>query len=325
MKRTISIFILGLSFALAGCQPKVATIPGAENMRMTTEGRLFSTGAQGIYEVKKNGQDFTTTRLNKEACQHLGLAEKNDWLFSVCMTKYPGVKILPPFYRSAEASLWAYPLTADPATATMVNIAKLENFFIPNGMDALPNTDQLIIADENFVSTGGVTLVDIDFSGDTPSVTAQKSKWISKDQGVSKANGVRVIGSSIFLTDKGSVKRVDLNEEGAPETAVVLYEDKTTLDDLAPFCDGVVVADFIKGLLVYTNSDGSKQSVIQTGLFTPSSVLMTATPMFKEDAYLVTQVGRFFEQESPSAKGKILEFSKNAMNLSCDTLKEDKE
>lgn len=315
--------MLSLCFFIVGCQPRVAAVPGAENMRMTTEGRLFATGSQGIYEIKKDGTNYTRTRLNTKPCQHLGLAEKNDWLFSVCMTKYPNLKILPPFHSSAKASLWAYPLTADPASAVMTNIGKLNDFFIPNGMDSLPSGNQLIIADENFIATGGVTLVDIDFTGDTPSISSQTSKWISKTQKVSKANGVRVIGNSIFLTDKGSVKRVDLNDKGEPQVAKELYTDKTTLDDLAPFCDGVVAADFIKGQLIYVNRDGSKKQVIQTGLFTPSSVLMKATPMFDKDAYLVTEVRRFFEKESNNTKGRILEFSKEEKKISCKTLSQN--
>lgn len=321
MKRLLSLAVLGLSFSLTACQPKVSTLPSAENMRMTTDGRLFATGSQGIYEIKKQGDTYTRARLNQEPCQHLGLAVKNDWLFSVCMTKYPGIKIFPPFYTSAEASLWAYPLNTDSADASITNIGRLEDFYIPNGMDALPDSDQLIIADENFISIGGVTLVDIDFSEEIPKISAQTDKWISKDQDVSKANGVRVIGNAIFLTDKGSIKRIDLDEAGMPQKAALLYDDKTTLDDLAPFCDGVVAVDFLKGRIVYANKDGSKTSIIQSGLFTPSSVMMNATPMFDSDAYLVTEVRRFFEGESDNAKGRILDFSKSEMNLSCDSLK----
>lgn len=320
MIRVLTLTIISLSVLLAGCQPKVSTLPGAENMRMTTDGRLFATGSQGLYEIKKQGNTYARERLNSEPCQHLGLAEKNGWLFSICLKNYPGLGSFPVLFRDADASLWAYPLTANTPNPSLVNIGELNNFFIPNGMDALNNSDKLIIADENFIGQGGVTLANIDFSGDTPVLSTQESKWIGRDQGVSKANGVRVIGNSIYLTDQGSIKRVDLNAEGEPQVAKTIYTDGTILDDLAPFCDGVVAADFIKGRLVYANKDGSKTSIIHSGLFTPSSVMMNATPMFDDDVYLVTEVRRFFEKESDKAKGRILEFSKNKLNISCDTL-----
>lgn len=323
MTRIIPI-MLGICFFISGCQLKLTTMPSAENMRMTEDGRLFATGSQGVYEIKKVGEEYTRVRLNEEACQHNGLAIMNGWVYTVCAKSYPTFTLVPPFINWADASLWAYPLNEDPATAKLKYVDKLDGYIIPNGIDALPETNEILVADETFIAIGSVSLYKIEMQNNEPvGFSETRSKWLSKEQGVTDANGVRVIGQSVFLTDLGTIKRVDLDANRNPIATTVIYSEATILDDLAPFCDGVVATDFIRGQLVYVNADGAKSQVIQKGLFFPTAVMMDASPLLDGDNYLVSQLGMFFEPDDETARGKILYYSKDAMGLSCDSIGED--
>lgn len=325
MASRILPLLMLLTFLISGCQPKVATIPSAENMRMTKDGRLFVTGSQGIYEIKKGNDKYTTNKLNTDNCQYKGLAEMNDWLYTLCIESYGGLDSTAPFYKFASTSIWAYPLKEDPSTAKLRRLSPVVSaYFLPNGMDALPEKNQLIVADDNPLFDYAISLVDIRFESNEPvgvRITGSQAQWINEAQGVTRAKGVRVIDNSVFFTAKGELRRVDLDENGEPiTTATLLYKDKSIFYDLAPYCDGVVIADFLKGQLVYVNKEGTKAQVIQKGLFTPSAVVMNAAPMFDDDVYLVSELGRPSEGEGGTAKGKVMEYSKSEKGLSCDKI-----
>lgn len=313
MFRLLAIFFCSLT--LTGCFTKeeVTRLHGAENMRMTSDGRMFATGSTGLYEITRNQGNIEKRQINTEYCQHSGLAEMHGWLFSVCMEKMPGFTLTPPFYTTAEASLWAYSLTS----GEFFNIGELTDFYIPNGIDALAQENAILIADENFMGQGGVSKATINFSAEVPFIESVEQQWIGANQDVGIANGVRVLNNAVFLTDKGSLKRVPLNANGEPQPSQTLYSAFTILDDLAPFCEGVLVTDFIGGKLVYVSEDGSKVWKSPTGLVTPSSVLPNAQPLFGKDIILVTELRRFSEKADQSPWGRLVAVKPKTGHLRC--------
>lgn len=313
MLRLFVIFICSLT--LTGCFAKedVIRLHGAENMRMTSDGRLFATGSTGLYELTRDRGNITKRQINTQPCQHLGLAEMHGWLFSVCMEKTPGFVLKAPFYTPAKASLWAYSLT----TAGFFNVGELTDFYIPNGIDALGQDNAILIADENFMGQGGVSKAIINFDAEIPFIESVQPQWIGANEDVGIANGVRVLNNAVFLTDKGSLKRVPLNTRGEPQTSQTLYSAFTILDDLAPFCDGVLVTDFIGGKLIYVSEDGSRTWTSPSGLVTPSSVLPNAQPLFGNDVILVTELRRFSEKAHQSPWGRLVAVKPNMDHIRC--------
>lgn len=322
----VLVCLLGLSGCFVG--EELTRIPGAENSLMTHDGRLFVVGSQGLYAVTRDTESTKTEstinnvqgklsvnvrKINTTNCQFLGLAEMHGWLFSTCAEKLPGLKLSRPYLTDAKASLWAYSLRDD----TLIEVAPLQGFSIPNGMGVLAASNQLLIADENFFGQGGVTRLTLDFSGETPRVLDVEPEWIGAAQGVSYANGLKVVGNDVFLTEKGSLKKITL-ESGEPAAVSTLYSSFTILDDLAPYCKGVVATDFLQGRLVYVSADGTTVRVSNSGFHTPSSVIADASPIFAQGTMLVTELRRFSEKQSRFTLGRLLAVSETAIGLGCE-------
>lgn len=268
-------------------QQDVALIPNAENIRMSSAGRIFVSAADAVYEVVKDDSEaYATQPVIAEDCSYnAGLAQLRDWMFSVCVNLNP--MFVGDRLSLASGKLFARSLHDD----RVVLVGELSDFSLPNGIDAIAEDDVILIADEDFTGGGGVARAAIDFSSDAPVIANLQTRWIGSAQNVSAANGVRVIGRDVFLTDINTVKRVPLDGQGEPGVAQVIYQASTVLDDLAPYCDGLLVADFIRGLLVYTTLDGSVAVESSGGFASPSAVLAQATPLFEPDQILVTLVG----------------------------------
>ncbi len=114
--------------------------------------------------------------------------------------------------------------------------------------------------------------------------------WIGAAQGVYAANGLRVAGNSLFLSDLGRIKRVDLDSNWEyPQKAEKIVSRLTVFDDFDLYCGGLLVADYIGGDLLWTSLDGSQVHKLITGLTSPSAVLSDPTPLFEEGQILFTE------------------------------------
>lgn len=291
-------------------QQDVALIPNAENIRMSDSGRIFVAGADAVHEVLKdeNGSYSTQIVIDEDCTYNAGLALLHDWLFSVCVNLNPVFE--DDRLSLADGKLYARSLSDD----RVVLVGELDGFALPNGIDAIVQDNAILIADEDFTGGGGVARAVVDFSSGVPVLSELQTRWIGTAQNVSAANGVRVIGGDVFLTDIGAVKRVHLDDEGVPETAQVIYQASTVLDDMAPYCDGLLVADFLRGLLVYINLDGSAAVESTAGLASPSALLPVATPLFEPGQILVTLVGGLASETSTHGD-RLAYFTAEALGL----------
>jgi len=265
----------------------VVLIPNAENIRMTTDGRIFVSGSDAVHEIVKNSAGvYSAPVAIEEGCTYYGgLAQLHDWMFSVCVD----VNIIFSEDRVYLASgrLLAHSLVDD----RTVTVATLDDFFLANGIDAIEHENAILIADEDFTGKGGVTKMTLDFVSGEPVLMSMQTRWIGNAQNVRAANGVRVIGDDVYLTDIDTVKRVPIDESGTPGPAEVIYQAPTVLDDLAPYCDALLVADFLRGILVYVPLDGSTAVESTAGFASPSAVLPVATPLFEPGQILMTLAG----------------------------------
>lgn len=288
VSKVISVFAAAL--LLSACleqvaQQDVVEIPQAENIRMSDGGRVFVSGADAVHEIVSDGNGgYAAQPFVQEDCSyHAGLAQLRDWMFSVCVNLNP--MFVDGYLSLASGTLYARSLTDD----RVVLVGELTDFSLPNGLDAIAEHDVILIADEDFTrQRGGVARAVVDFSSGAPVLAELQTRWIGGAQNVSAANGVRVIGRDVFLTDIDTVKRVPLNAEGEPGDAQVIYQADTVLDELVPYCGGLLVTDYIRGLIVYTALDGSAAVESRAGFVTPSAVLAQATPLFEPGQILVT-------------------------------------
>ncbi|HVK99216.1 MAG TPA: hypothetical protein VM553_05355, partial [Dongiaceae bacterium] len=261
--RWISSCLIVAALLLSGCLQKtpVASIKDAENIRRTTDGRVFVTGGDGLFEIRRNESgsfDAIFVATSEQGCSyHAGLAELHDWLFFVCARQTE--LSLRELNFIDSGALLAYSLRDDCRAVEsslpdgcVVPITDLSGYQFPNGLDALVTEDAILLADEEFLrGRGGISKVKIDFSAGIPVLADYQHHWLNADHGVYAANAVRVVDGNIYLTDVGFFKRVKLNVDGSPSRAKILFRSETFLDDFDVTCNGFLIADFVRGRLVY--------------------------------------------------------------------------
>lgn len=271
---------------LTACTPKqpVLDLPDAENLHFTPDGRLIASG-KGIYEiVLRNGQ-YEAVPLYAGDCAFAGIAQRGNWLYSVCAT----------------GPLWAskrYLLAAEvqAGITPQFQIIKQIDLVIPNGM-AFDRNGVLLLADENFLGGGKVVRVHI-ADGATPQVT-RIDDWLDYRHGVFYPNGIRVVGDQLFLTDTGTVKIIRFDDDGTVLANRTLYSRNTIFDDLLPACGGAAVADYINGTVLYIDRDGNKRYESSAQSFPGASSLQIGRPpLFTGYQLLVTEKGMLLETDS---------------------------
>jgi len=172
------------------------------------------------------------------------------------------------------------------------SVMELADYQFPNGLDALPQEDAILIADEDFfLAKGGVSKATFDFNGEKPELIDYQYQWIGPDQQVFAANGVRVVDEAVYLTDIGFFKRVAIQPDGNPAQAEILYKNLTVMDDFDEFCDGFLITDYVKGRLVYVPMEGTKPQVTAGGLDSPSALLGNPASPFNDGSIWVTESG----------------------------------
>lgn len=307
--------------ALAGClqKDKLATLPDAENLLFTSDGRLLVSSGTGVVELRAQGTGHVAVPVASEAgtCNHTGLAQLGDWVFTACQK---GLGLL----GTADNHLLAARLVAgQPLQFVQVDRASpdpMDALAIPNGLAVSPD-GRLLVADYNLFAAAGVARVALSFAGARPRIVGFEPNWLSGSHGVFHPNGVRVQGQELFVSDLSSVKRYRFDAAGqvplylaAPDgrsvkNEVLVYQGLGIVDDIQPHCGGVVVTDFTGGRLVYmapTGPDanglpGYRQALASPlqSLQQPSAVVVGRAPLFGGHDVLVTEKGLLFDFGSP--------------------------
>ena len=286
LRKTSLTAAVALSLLLAACTPKqpLLDLPDAENLHFTPDGRLIASG-KGIYEiVQRNGQ-YEAVPLYGADCAFAGIAQRGDWLYSVCATG--------PLWASKRYLLAAKLQTG---VSPQFQIIKQIDLVIPNGM-AFDRNGVLLLADENFLGGGKIVRVHI-ADGAIPQVT-RIDDWLDYRHGVFYPNGIRVVGDQMYFTDTGAVKIIRFDDDGNVLDHRTLYRRNTIFDDLLPACGGAAVADYINGTVLYIDRDGNKRYESSPQTFPGASSLQIGRPpLFSGHQLLVTEKGMLLETDS---------------------------
>lgn len=299
---------------LAGCldRDSIAVIADAENQLFTPDGRLVVTGGTGVFEVvAAAGGGYAARPIAAEvsgSCNHTGLAQIGAWIFTACVQRRP--------FQSADHHLLAARAVAgQPLHFVQVDRASadpMDALALPNGLAATPD-GRLLVADYRLPGTAGVARVALDLTGERPRITAFERDWLAAAHGIGHPNGVRVQGRELFVSDFSFVKRYLFDDRAevplfltmpggvTVKNEVLVFQGATAVDDIEPFCGGVVVTDFIGGRLVYMAPDGldarglpkyrEARSTPWQALHAPSSVKLGRAPLFDGHDVLITEKG----------------------------------
>lgn len=265
---------------------RLVTIPDAENLIFTTQGRLFVTG-DAAYEIVIDPDASTTSylaqRIDDASCADstgfLGLAEVANTLYSLC-----------------GGQLWAGTLGD---TVVLQAIHTLPPMGLPNGM-ASDDAGRLYITDGPTSQTPQIVRVTLDAGN--PLAVVGDEVWTT--DGLEFPNGITWDGSALYIVDAsqsgspGLVKRIALNADGSAGTPEVIYEHASVLDDLDVFDDNtLIVSDFTNGRIFLLGKDGSLLSSSPVASFVAASAVMRGTtPLFGPDDILVTDKGLLGER-----------------------------
>lgn len=335
VSKRLSCALLMLAPVLTGCLEKqvVASIPDAENILFTEDGRLLVTGGKDVYQLTRQTDASGNASYERRVaspvglegkCNYTGLAQQGDWVFTTCVElKWLIIRNNHLLAANLNADNFRFDYVVSPKDTK----DPLDRAFIPNGMDFAPD-GALLIADENFVATSGVdrAVLDIPSSAEwqdnpdvMPTLVSYEKDWLSASPyDVHSANGLKVEGQNLYITEGGKLKRFQFDAQGQipatvqdangntiNNTGTTLWQNSLAiLDDLQPYCDGVAVSSFLSGRIHYIaryEDPATGREFFETiysspgfGFDNPSSLAVGAGEGFDGRRLLVTEKGILF-------------------------------
>jgi hypothetical protein len=240
---------------------RVLRVPGAENALYTPDGRLFVTGAESVYEIRQdsNGR-LRAVDLYDGKCNFTGLAQRGNVLYTAC---------------KRDPAPWTVPVLLAARLADRPRfepVYQLSGLSLPNGMD-VDERGSLYVADTDLIHG---KIVRLEFRADRPTAVEKRTDWATEHVG--PANGLKVSGSSIYITAGGAVKRVPIrSDKRAGSVTVVKDFLGHILDDLTVAGEHLVVTDYTGGRVLLLQRDGTVLAE-KRGFVSPSAVTLTPAP-----------------------------------------------
>jgi len=312
------LFLLILSLIiLVSCEEKEtiqSNVADAENSFYTTDGRLFITGHQYIYEYTKSSglkKVFYT-----EKAEFLAMAQVGNYLYVIRSTMgfYPDVDFnlidmfndgLIPYLADTLSDMIMEKellrINLNDSSYNFQAVHTIENMFLPNGMVA-DKDGNLYIADETFLSNGQIVKIS------TTGGIYNQSVWLDNSDGVYSPNGMAIKNNTIYFTDfkisqmKGYVKKVTIYN-GNPGSVYELFSKTGILDDLSTGIlkdkEGIAVADFTGNAILLLDMNGKLKDTLCKGqIMMPSSVVAGKGQGFDSNDLIVTEKGMLYNYSS---------------------------
>ncbi|MGH8447168.1 MAG: hypothetical protein ACREVL_18010 [Solimonas sp.] len=259
------------------------TVPDAENLLFSSDGRLFVSGGTNVYEVHRDGADgYAMTPLYDGSCNFTGLAIVRGTLYANCF----------------DGNLYAASLTAQPALRPIHALG----LKAPNGLAPGPD-GELYIVNGPLAVLPDPKIVRLKLDpADSLKVTEQVD-WFHA--GLLAPNGLQRHGRTIYVSNTGlgglgEIRAVPIEDDGSAGTATQFASFLSVPDDFSFVGDSVLAAFFGTGQIALLGADG--KLVAQTALLSfsfPSQVRYGQAPLFAPEDLLVTEKGLLFDNNSP--------------------------
>ncbi len=257
-----------------GTLERLLTIPDAENLLFSDEGRLFVSGGTNVFEITQGTAGLVATPLSGSECNFTGLAIRAATLYAACF----------------DGQLYAAPLSA---VSTLAPLGPL-GIAAPNGMAVGPD-DALYIVNGPL---GAARILRVALATDDPLQIAGTDIWLSS--GLLAPNGIQADGETFYVTDSplpalGAVRTVAWTPTG-PGTITTLATFPSLPDDLSllPGDDGISVLapEFLTGGLRLFGPDGALINALPAlQLQSPSQARRGQPPLFSGDEIVITEKG----------------------------------
>ena len=259
----------------------VQGIGDAENTTFTADGRLFVTGGENAYEIVRDADGYRAEPLYAGTCNFTGIAARDSYLYATCAE---GADLL----RSTPHLLVG---ALDTHVALEV-VHQFRKLGIPNGI-AFDARGRLFVSD--FTPLAG-KIVTLTLDPSNPRRVAREAVW--HDMGHPLANGLKIAGSHVYLTDLGELKVIPIRSDGSAGPVHSLAMRLSVLDDLWVGDDRIIVADFYGGRLLHYSLTGKLLKQTPPLFRSPSSVRPGRPPLVPEGSLVVTEKGALGELTS---------------------------
>lgn len=255
----------------------------AENLFFTPDGRLFVSGAEDIYEIKRAPDGtFTKTDHFHDNCIVEGIVYREGYLYGVCWDP------------NNQAFLIAGEITDDPV---FVTVADLGNGTTPNGMAIGPDG-------RIYVTYFGTNqIMRLSLAG--PMTLSGVEVWAD---GLPFVNGIKYVDGFMYVTllnltlvsEFVRIPVLDDGRAGTPEP--LLARPLSVLDDIIPFEDGFVLTDYLAGTLIFwSEMRGTYAETPPLTFYGPTSLAQGRPPMFDERQLIVAEKGLLFVRDEAVA------------------------
>jgi hypothetical protein len=230
-------------------------ITSVENILFTSDGRLFASGDDGIFELQRDATSHAFTKTNLHpggTCKFGGMVELGDALYANC-------------YDGTDSFVYAGVLTAHP---TFASIFTLKGVALANGL-AADQQGGLYVT----VTIQG-SILRVQLAKDDPFKVTGQETWLSNTgPGGTLPNGIKIVGDWMYYDDLfGTLSRVSVSRK--PRNPQVLIHEFAWFDDLFVDGRGILVADYFFGAVRAYDLNGRALSATALGTFTnPSAVL----------------------------------------------------
>lgn len=345
--------LLALLFGvfIIGCQPEkveftptktLVSVEEPHSMFMTSTGRLFINNKLGkIYEVVEANDGYQLEQFNGEECKDAyGLAEKNGWLFSVCIKSgtynFAFGKLFGmwgPDFRYSSSRLMAYPLKGQNDSTTFMDVGNLTEFTDTRAIVAMTTKNELIIGQDCPFCLSRVGKIELDFSGDMPTIVNQKPTWagyFGDDttllQRLEVFDEIAIIDDIVYIAASNNILRVDVNEnDDSTHLNTFKATFKSSFKNIKPYCDGMLVANSREenGNIRYVTVNKTPSSnVVQAYVKSPIDIIYNASSLVDEDSYLVLQAPERVKKDENEEKdkpkiGALVKVSKDSFRAPC--------
>ncbi|TAJ51516.1 MAG: hypothetical protein EPO48_12810 [Nevskiaceae bacterium] len=264
------------------------SIPDAENLLFTPEGRLFVSGGRNVYEISRSGDSYQAQPLLDGSDNFTGLALRGDVLYA----------------NGFSGTLYAGRLEPRPSLQAIHDLG----LTAANGLATGPDGELYAV---NGPAALAPKIVRLRLDPADPFKVVEQSDWLSFTPGSSFPNGIQVRGRTLYfsestLTALGRIRKLTIASDGQPGTPETVASLGASLpDDFSLVGDAILAAYFTDGRIGLFSPEG--QLLAQTGLGSfqsPSQVRLGQPPLFAATDLLVTEKGILGENDS--AIGNVL-------------------
>lgn len=274
-----------------GVKTHLVTIPDAENLLFTPSGRLFVSGGTNVFEIGRQGEQYTATPLLDGSCNFTGLALRGEVLYANCF----------------DGQLYAAQLTAQPKLAPIHALG----LTAPNGLATGPDGELYVV--NGPLSTTGLPdpkIVRLRLDAQNPMQVVDQQDWLALNPLLSQPNGVQVRGRTLYFSESsaptlGRLQRVAIGADGQAGTPTTVLSFDSLPDDFSFAGEGFLTAYYSGGQIALYDAAGALISASDANSFeSPSQVRRGQPPLFSDTDLLITEKGVIGEQQSTN--GNVL-------------------